>query len=124
MTPTEYSHEEKRKILLENRYLFTEDQLCEKWGISKYQLRKWKKEFNYYYFIVNLRDMAVVALYNGSHTVPAIINHLDALNHARYTEDEVLELLEGLKAEGLAKEMDGKWFYDNSHSMDGASFIF
>jgi hypothetical protein len=124
MTKADYSHEERRKILLENRYLYTEDQLCEKWGISKYQLKKWKKEFDYYYFIGSLRDMAVVALYNGSHSIPAIINHLDALNHARYTEDEVLELLEGLKAEGIAKEKDGKWFYDKSHSKNGASFIF
>jgi hypothetical protein len=65
MAKTEYSREERRKILLENRYLHTEDQLCEKWGISKYQLRKWKKEFNYYYFIGSLRDMAVVALYKA-----------------------------------------------------------
>jgi hypothetical protein len=124
MTKAEYSHEEKRKILLENRYVLTENQLCEKWGISKYQLKKWKKEFDYYYFIGSLRDMALVALYNGSHTIPAIIYHLDALNHARYTEDEVLELLEGLKAEGIAKEKGGEWFYDKSHSKDGASFIF
>jgi len=124
MTKADYSREERKKILLENRYLYTEDQLCERWGISEHRLKKWKEEFDYYYFMGSLRDMVVVALYNGSNTIPAIINHLDALNHARYTEDEVLELLEGLKAEGIAKEKDGKWFYDKRHSEDGASFIF
>ena len=63
-------------------------------------------------------------LYNGSRTIPAIINHLDALNHVRYTEDEVLDLLEGLKGEGVAEEKDGSWLYAKSHSKDGASFIF
>lgn len=124
MTKIEYSHEERRKILLENKYLYTEDHVCEKWSISKYQLRIWKKEFNYSYFTGSLHDTAVVALNNGSHTIPAIINHLDMLNHARYTEDEVLELLEGLKSEGIAKEKDGKWFYNMSHSKNGTSFIF
>ena len=124
MTKAEFSDSEKRKILLEHKYLYTKDQLCEKWGISSDQLKKWKKEFNYPYFIGSLRDMAVVALYSGSHTIQAIINHLDALDHGRQTDEEVLELLEGLQAEGIAKEKDGKWFYDKSHSTDTANFIF
>ncbi|MBV9927568.1 MAG: hypothetical protein JOZ96_21300 [Acidobacteria bacterium] len=124
MAKTEYSYEERRKILLENRYLLTEEQSCEKWGISRYRLRKWKKILNYHYLIGNLREMALVALYNGSHTIPAIIDHLDYLNHARYTEDEVSELLNNLKAEGMAGEKDGRWFYARPQPDDGASFIF
>ncbi|MDQ3817225.1 MAG: hypothetical protein M3247_08260 [Thermoproteota archaeon] len=124
MSKTDYTHEEKRKILLEHRYFYTIDKLCAKWGISKSQLSKWKKEFNYNYFIGGLRDMTVVALHNGAHTIPAIIDYLDALNHARYTEKEVLELLKGLEAEGIAKKKDGEWFYDKSYSKNDASFIF
>src|SRR5205807_10667098 len=106
MAKTEYTYEEKRKILLEHRYLYTADKLFAKWGISKSQLSKWKEEFNYSYFIGSLRDMAIVALHNGAHTIPAIIDYLDGLNHARYTEKEVLELLKGLEAEGIAKKED------------------
>jgi transposase-like protein len=124
MAKTEYTHEEKRKVLLEHRYLYTADKLCAKWGISKSQLSKWKKEFNYSYFIGSLHDMAIVALYNGAQTILAIINYLDALNHARYTEKEVLELLKGLQAEGIAKTKDGEWFYDKSYSKNDTSFIF
>jgi transposase-like protein len=124
MAQSEYTHEERRKILLEHRYLYTADKLCAKWGISKSQLRKWKKEFNYNYFIGSLRDMTIVALHNGAHIIPAIFDYLDALDHARYTEKEILELLKGLQAEGIAKTKDGEWFYDKSYSNDDASFIF
>jgi hypothetical protein len=124
MAKTEYTHEEKRKILLEHRYFYKADGLCAKWGITRSQLIRWKKEFNYNYFIGRLRDMAVVVLYNGTHTIPAMIEYLDYLDHSRYTEVEVLELLKSLDAEGIAEKKDDKWFYDKSYSRDDTSFIF
>src|SRR3954466_7664243 len=124
MTKIEYTHEEERKILLEHRYFYIIDKLCAKWGITKSQLRKWKKEFNYNYFVGSLRDMTVVALHNGAQTIPSIIDYLDFLNHARYTAQEVLELLTGLETEGVAKWRDDEWLYDKSFSKNDSSFIF
>jgi len=124
MTGITYSQIDRRKILLENKYLQTESEICRKFKITRYQLRKWKNEFDYYYFIGSLRDMTIVALLNGATTIPALIDNLDALNHARYSENEVMELLEGLRAEGKAAQKDGKWYYVPAHSTKGIVFFF
>ncbi|MEO5930613.1 MAG: hypothetical protein ABIR47_11825 [Candidatus Kapaibacterium sp.] len=68
--------------------------------------------------------MTVAALHNGSGTIPMIIEHLDYLNHARYSEAEVTAILEGLRDAGIAATKDGRWFCDPSHSRNGTSFIF
>jgi hypothetical protein len=124
MSKVKYTPDERRKILLEQRYISTAAELCAKWNVSMYRLNTWKKEFNYRYFIGTLRDMTIVAVHGGARTIPTIIDCLDYLNHARYTEPETLELLRGLQAEGIAKETNGEWFYDKTHSNDDRSFIF
>jgi hypothetical protein len=53
-----------------------------------------------------------------------MVDYLDYLNHAQYTEKEVLELLKGLESEGMAEWRDGEWFYDKSYSKNDSSFIF
>ncbi len=119
-----YSDEEIRKILLEHRYFYTIDELCRKWSITTYQLRKWKKAFQYTCFIGEVRDMAVVALHSGANEICGIGDFLDYLNHCRYTEAEIVEMLEELKAQGIAIQVNGAWLYDQSYSKDDTSFIF
>jgi len=42
--------------------------------------------------------MVVVVLYRGAHTIEELRDHLDALNHARYSEEEIAMLLAELVA--------------------------
>ncbi|MDB5035805.1 MAG: hypothetical protein JWQ98_3046 [Chlorobi bacterium] len=119
-----YSLDERRKILLEHRYFLAADEVCAKWKITRYRLRIWKRELRYEYLIGDLAEMTVVALRNGSGTIPMIIEHLDYLNHARYSEAKVIAILEGLRIAGIAATEQGRWFCDPSHSRSGTSFIF
>jgi hypothetical protein len=119
-----YSRDERRRILLEHRYVLSADEICTKWNITRYRLRIWKRELRYHYLIGDLTEMTVAALLNGSGTIPMIIEHLDYLNHARYSEAEVAAILEGLRDAGIAATKDGRWFCDPSHSREGTSFIF
>lgn len=119
-----YSIEEIRKILLEHRYIYTADELCEKWGITKHQLRKWKQEFRYTYFIGTVRDMLVVAVHSGATTIKDIQNMLDYLNHCLYSEAEIIEMLEELQIQGIAINENGLWIYNQAHSKNDTSFIF
>jgi transposase-like protein len=119
-----YSNEEIRKILLEHLYIYTADELCQKWGITKYQLRKWKQAFRYTYFIGTVRDMLVVAIHSGATSVKDIQNMLDYLNHCLYSEAEIVEMLEQLQTQGIAINENGLWLYNQDYSNNDASFIF
>jgi hypothetical protein len=119
-----YSTEEIRKILLEHRYIYTADELCEKWSITKYQLRKWKQTFHYTYFIGTVRDMLVVAVHSGATSIKDMQNMLDYLNHCLYSEVEIVEMLKELQAQNIAINENGLWLYNQAYSKDDASFIF
>ncbi|MCQ3930642.1 MAG: hypothetical protein DPW16_09285 [Chloroflexi bacterium] len=121
---TLYTEEEKRRILLELRYFYTEAELCQKWNLTRYRVKQWKKAANYVYLIGTLREMVIVALHNEASSIPAIISHLDYLNHAVYTEAEIEPILNGLRAEGIAQEQAGVWSYNRAYSKDNTSFIF
>ncbi len=120
----EYTEEEKRRILLEARYLYTEAELCQKWNLTRYRVKQWKKAANYAYLIGTVREMVIVALHNGANSIPAIIGTVDYLNHAVYTEAEIETLLNGLREEGIAQEQAGVWSYNRAYSKDDTSFIF
>jgi transposase-like protein len=120
----QFTDEEKQRILLELRYIYNEDELCQKWNISNYQLKKWKKAANYTYFIGTFRDMLIAALHNGTNSIAGIISYLDYLNHVVYTEKEIEDALNKLRGEGIAKEENGLWLYDLSYSKNDSSFIF
>lgn len=122
MTP--FTDEEKRRILLELRYFYTEAELCRKWKLTRYQVKQWKKAANYAYLIGTLREMVIVALHNGASSIAAIIGYVDYLNHAVYTEAEIEPILNGLRAEGIAQEQAGVWSYNRGYSKDDTSFIF
>lgn len=119
-----YTARDKRRILLEARYIYTEDLLCKKWSLSRYQLRKMKQEANYTYFQPTLSEMVIVALRHGGDTVSKIISYLDYLDHTIYTDIEIIEVLKELVAEGIAQEQDGMWRYNLSYSQEDTSFIF
>ncbi|GIK65635.1 MAG: hypothetical protein BroJett018_34290 [Chloroflexota bacterium] len=122
MTP--YTEEEKRRILLELRYFYTEAELCQKWNLTRYRVKQWKKATNYAYLIGTLREMVIVALRNGASSIAAIIGYVDYLNHAVYTEAEIEPILHGLREEGIAQEQAGVWSYNRAYSKDDTSFIF
>ena len=124
MVTMNYSVEEIRKILLEHRYFYTADEVCKKWGITKYRLRQWKKECSYAYFIGEVRDMMIVALHNGAATLPDIQSVLDYLDHCLYTEIEILEIIKKLEAQGLAVYENGRWLYNKAYSKNDTRFIF
>jgi len=119
-----YTDGDKRRILLELRFLHTEDTLCKKWNLTKYRLGKWKKAANYAYLTPTFREMVIVALHNGANTIPRLISYLDYLDHAIYTEAEILKALHDLRAEGIAREDSGLWLYDQAYSQNDTSFIF
>lgn len=120
----EYSAEEIRKILLEQLYIYTADELCKKWRISRYRLRKWKQAFNYQYFIGSVRDMLIVAIHSGATKINEIRDILDYLNHCLYSDAEIVEMLEELQAQGIAVDNNGQWLYNKAYSKDDTSFIF
>ncbi|MBZ0319602.1 MAG: hypothetical protein K8L91_24540 [Anaerolineae bacterium] len=120
----DYTDEEKRRILLEVRYFYTEAELCQKWNLTRYRVKQWKKAANYTYLIGTLREMVIVALHNGASSISAIIGYVDYLNHAVYTEAEIEIILNGLRAEGIAQEQAGVWSYNRAYSKDDTSFIF
>jgi hypothetical protein len=119
-----YSTEEIRKILLEHLYVYTADELCKKWSITKYQLCKWKQSFHYAYFIVTVRDMLVVAIHSGATSIKDMQNMLDYLNHCLYSESEIVEMLEQLQTQGIAIHENGQWLYNKAYSKNDDSFIF
>ena len=78
----------------------------------------------YTYFIGEVGDMAVVALHSGANEISDIRDFLDYLNQCRYSEAEIVVMLEELPAQGLAIHENGAWLYDKSYSIDDTSFIF
>lgn len=122
--PDEFTTDDKRRILLELRFIYREAELCQKWNLSQAKLRQWKKEANYAYLSPNLREMVVLALHNGTGDIAAMIQYLDYLDHTVYTEAEIEAVLHGLQHEGIAQAEGGRWLYNTAHSQNGTSFIF
>lgn len=119
-----YTEQDKRRILLELRYIYREAELCQKWNVTKYRLRQWKKEANYTYLAPTLRELVIMALHNGKGSIAGMISYLDYLDHAVYSEPELLAVLRGLQVEGIALEAGGDWRYNPDHSRNDTSFIF
>lgn len=119
-----FSRGQRRRILLEHRFVHPADELCAKWGISRGELRKWKAEFDFEHFLGDFRDWIVAALHAGAGEVEEIIDFLDSLNHCRYAPEEVLVTLRDLQQEGLARPSGSGWAYDFSHSAHDTSYIF
>jgi hypothetical protein len=119
-----YTPAEIRKILLENCYCSTAAQVCAKWQITPYRLRQWKQQWNYAYLAGNTRELVIVALHQGASDVPAIIRYLDYVDHAMYSTDKVLALLQQLQIDGIALNDGTRWLYSAAHSQHDRSFMF
>ncbi len=119
-----HSPAEIRKILLEQRYFYTARQLCAKWHITPYRLRQWKQTWRQTPIIGDRRELVIVALHQGAHDIAGIIAHLDYLDHARYTPEEIGEVLAQLVLEGIAVNHSGALHYDWRHSANDTSYIF
>ena len=125
----EYTDAEISMILLEHRFCYSADEVCKKWQITRYRLREWKKEYRYEYLPVSLENLVIAALRRDSCTISGIIKYVDWQDHSRLSEQEVVEILEGLKKEGIAKEQKEEeqkeiWLYNKAYSSNDSSFIF
>lgn len=120
----EYTPADVRKILLELRYFYTAQQLSDKWHITPYRLRQWKRQWNYAYLTGTLRELVIVAVHQGAQTSADVIAYLDYLDHAVYTADEISAVLAQLEAEELVVQRNGHWRYNQLHSANDTSFIF
>lgn len=119
-----FTRDQRRKILLEHRYVYTAGELCARWRVSRYELRKWKREFDYPNFTGDFRDWVIAAIHRGIDTLPGIIDYLDFLNHCRYSPEEVLEALRELESEGIAEQRGERWIYGRTPRAGSPSYIF
>ncbi len=119
-----FSNDEIRKILLEQRYIYTADELCAKWQITRYRLCQWKKQFSYAYLAGDVRELVIVGLQHGRHDLPTLISFIDYLDHSTYSAKELTSILKRLQAEGVAIQKNGHWLYNPKHSHHDRSFIF
>jgi hypothetical protein len=120
----EFTDDQIRQILLEQRYITTADQLCAKWQITRYRLRHWKKQFKYEYVVGTVRELVIAGLHQGLQDVPTLISFIDYHDHAVYSIEELTSILERLQAEGIAILKKGRWLYNRKHSHGDRSFIF
>ncbi len=106
---TEYDDDQIDRILLEGQFVFTDAELCEKWGITAYRLRKWRKERPCRW---TLEDCLIAAIYQGEWHEPAsFVEYLDWRNHAVYTPDEIEEMFQNLLAAGDVETDGGRYRY-------------
>jgi len=107
----DYTDDQIHRILLEGFFFFTAKELCEKWGITPYQLRKWKKQ-KVWKTLWTVDDCIIAAIHKGGLHAPAdLIGWLDYRDHNIYSEAEVREMLERLEARGEVKRVGERWAY-------------
>jgi hypothetical protein len=125
-----WSKKDKHRILLEHCHFLSAKQICIKWHISEYALRKWKKELGFSprcYGSFNewvLSALYCAASHNHGYTVDNIIGHLEWMSNTSYGEQRVLQALERLASEGLAVKVGDEWFYNRGMNKGAATFIF
>jgi hypothetical protein len=109
--PDGYTDDQIHRILLEFRFFFTIRQICEKWGITPYRLRKWRKRDVCTVFST-LEDCIIAGIHRGGSHAPAeLIGWLDYRDHAIYSEAEVLEMFEALEARGEVRRDGDRFAY-------------
>ena len=99
---SDHSSEQIHRILLEGHFLFSNAELCAKWGITQYRLRKWRSAARTARtFRWTLEDTLIASIYRGGWHEPAsFIEYLDWRNHARYSPDEIDAMFQNLLARG------------------------
>lgn len=119
-----FSDDDIRLILLEHQLIHTGREICDKWGIKAHTLASWKKKFAPWRGGYGLRELVIVALYRGGGKPADMIPLLDYLNHAIYTEEEILDVLRGLEAEGVAIRDGNSWKYNQVRIESERPFVF
>ncbi len=121
----EFTDDQIRKILLEHRYIYSADELCAKWQITRYRLRLWKKQFKYEYLVGDVRELVIVGLHHGIHDLPTLMSFIDYLDHSAYSAKELTSILKRLQTDGIAIRKNDRWFYNSKHlRQHDRSFIF
>lgn len=104
-----FSDDQIQRILLEYHFVHTAKEICAKWGITPYRLRKWKKDHRCAW---TLHDCIIAGVYRGGWHDPAdLIGWLDYRDHAIYSRDQVLEMFEALEARGELRRQGDRWTY-------------
>ena len=121
----QYSADEIRRILLEHRYCLKADDIAKKWGISRARLREWKREYKYEYLFPRLSGLIVAALWrHGPSDTKYLVEYAAWQNRSSHTEQEIIDALQPLLAEGAVKLESGKWMYEEAYLQRGRPFIF
>ena len=120
----DFTSDEIRKILLENRYFSTAAQVCAKWQVTPYRLRQWKRQWNYAYLVGTLHELVIAALHQGASTIADINACLDYWDRTVYAPEELSAVLRQLEIDGIAINNGGHWQYNPAHSRHDQSFIF
>ncbi len=106
-----FTDDQIHRIRLEHCYFFTIAQLCERWGITRYRLQKWRKRQVCTVFLT-LEDDIIAAIHRGGWHAPVdLIGWLDYRDHAIYSEAEVRELFENLEARGEVRREGDRFRY-------------
>ena len=120
-----YGKKNRYRILLELRFCLSEEQICEKWGITKYRIRKWKREFDYDVWFGTPRDFMIAAVYDDAATAEAIATYCAYHTHSGYQAWEIMDDLKQLEKEGFLLHLDdGRWVYDMTRLTSPKSYIF
>lgn len=119
-----FSDDDIARILLEHQLIHTAREICDKWGIKASTLASWKKRFAPWRRGHGLRELVIVALLRGCTTPSNMIPLLDYLDHAIYSEEELLAVLRELETEGIAVRSGDVWSYDRSRLESDRPFVF
>lgn len=120
-----YNKKNRYRILLELRLCLTESQVCEKWGITRYRIRKWKREFDYDFWFGTPRDFMIAAVYDDAATADAISGYCAYHTHSGCQASEIMDDLKQLEKEGFLLHLDdGRWVYDMTRLTSARSYIF
>ena len=117
--PRTFTESEVRKILLELRYIYSIDEVCAKWQITRYRLKQWQKQLKYEYLVGTARELVIAGLHLGCVDRSGLREFIDYHDHTRYSDEELGSILEQLKAEGIAIFKNDRWMYNS-----GREFIF
>lgn len=124
MSPVVYSPEDIRRILLEHQLLFTAHETCAKWDIRPGTLARWKRDQRPWRKPYGFRELLIVVLFRSGGTPSEMIPYLDYLNHAVYTEEEIVQGLQRLEEEGIAVRDGNAWRYNRARLQGARPFIF
>ena len=120
-----YNKKNRCRILLELQFCLTEEQVCEKWGLTKDQIEGWKREFDYDVWFGGERDAMIAAVYDGPATAESIADYCAYHTHSGHQAFEIMDDLKQLEKEGFLLHLDdGRWAYNRDRLKSPKAYIF